>query len=287
MQTTLAGKRETEEGSCGGAGEKRGEDAGESTGAGRRSVTAAGLALATALVLVTVLAAWEPWGPARIRSEIRPAEKVTLFYRQGLAYYGLAEPAPVPDVPRPAARSPRPIATPALRQMLATVLVFASCAMVIEIAGAALGSAWWGAALVAIFLWLEWTSYTLWMHSVSDGLLALFATVELRLWVMREAKAEPVTWRFVAWAALAAAGAAAAAPGGIAIAAATVAYLYVAMRGRGGARARGGCGGGGGRAVSGARSDLLAARRAGEYRPCAGDVGGRDTALVGEVGGDD
>jgi hypothetical protein len=167
---------------------ERGGARGEAKGRAwrKRAAMGAGVAAVVGVALVTMLAAWAPWGPGRIRGAVSPAEKTAHFYRQALAYYGVAEPAEQ-EAAGPRLRSPRPLGTAATRQMLATILILASCAMVIEIAGAALGSGWWGLGLVAVFLWMEWTGFTLRTHSVSDGLLALFAVLQLRLWVKREA----------------------------------------------------------------------------------------------------
>jgi hypothetical protein len=200
--------------------------------------------LVAALVLLTVLVAFEPWGEARARRGPSQADKVAVFYRQAVAYYGLApfvsakeirERYVKPSAPRHSlsgSRPAKPLFDPMARQLIATAVFLIACALIVATVYRALGGAWYAALLAAIFLWLEATGHRLWMHSPSESFFALFAVGAFYAWVSIARAGGRVSWRHLMLAAVLAGAAMAATPKGVLLAAATAAFVVIRCEGR-------------------------------------------------------
>jgi hypothetical protein len=132
-------------------------------------------------------------------------------------------------VERPKSRN-EPLLGTLGRRLFATAAFIAGCAFVVAAGRRALGNARLGAAVVAPFVWLEAAGLSLWTHSVSEGLLVLFASALLYLLIRVFERGGKLTWPQALVAALLASAAASSSPKGILLVAATAALCLA--RGR-------------------------------------------------------
>jgi len=208
-----------------------------------RTAWAIAVGLVAALAMLTAIVAFEPWGQSRARRGPSQAGKVAVFYRQAAAYYGLVpfmsdsairERYIQPGGPAGGRQGPsKMLFDLATRQLISTAVFLVACAMIIATAGKALGSAWYGALLAAIFLWVEATGYRLWTHTPSESFFMLFAVAALYTWIAVSPAGDGIRHRYLIIASVLAGAATAATPKGILLVAATAAFVFLRPDGRG------------------------------------------------------
>ena len=172
----------------------RSEGAGKASPAAKRGGRGAAIlkAAAASLLLLTFVAAYEPFGPFRVHSERSVVQKVRLFYRQGLAYYGLIESldgqavrAELTALTREQSRQAQPERErPGIGPVrtLSGLAFAAACALVLVL-GYRYGGWLAGGALFGVLVWMEFSRGAYYLQSTEDRYFTFLAVMLLFGWI--------------------------------------------------------------------------------------------------------
>ncbi|MHC4713809.1 MAG: hypothetical protein ACYTAN_11155 [Planctomycetota bacterium] len=211
------------------------------TGKLAATLAAAGVALC---LMTAVLAARAPWGPSRLRLGFPAAAKVRLFFRQAVAYYGLAEPLEQKDAvaavkpgewapPGGEVKSPQPLFTTLTRRMIGYVFYVAGLVIIFFVGVRTLGSRALGLLLLVPFLWADFADGDFWIHAASDCYLVFFTALFLHFAVSGTLGGKGLSLRYLLLAAASAGVAVAVAPRAAALVCAATALAVLRSTGAG------------------------------------------------------